>query len=214
VKIKKPIKKRNKPSRQRKYIYNCFTLTEILVAISIIGILASVALVSIGSYRSKARSAKLTASLSSAVIQMQNCWTFANGDVKSSVTGNNICYLGSSASQQSAASQYGKWPDLSQTGSDYFFVNTADQNGATAIGCKIAFAPEDSKMSENKKNYFSFFNTALAVLMPVPDTACYTKTNWYFTAYSDGAKVRICCNSTMKSCKAIDYATPCNASVN
>jgi len=88
-----------------------------MVAIGILGILAAVVLVSLSSYRKKGRSAKLIGSLNSAVASMQSCWTFADGDVVIPSSGNNICSLGSSYT--SNASQYGKWPDLPQAGSDY-----------------------------------------------------------------------------------------------
>jgi prepilin-type N-terminal cleavage/methylation domain-containing protein len=88
-----------------------FTLIEILVAIAIVGILASVVLVSMMSYRAKARSAKMLASLSSAVPSMVSCWG-NSGTVASPSSGADICDL---------SSGYGKWPSLAGDLSSYSY---------------------------------------------------------------------------------------------
>jgi prepilin-type N-terminal cleavage/methylation domain-containing protein len=86
-----------------------FTLIEIMVAIAIVGILAGAVLVSMSSYRAKARSSKLDGSLSSAVVSMQSCWTFG-GEVLAPSSDANICSLNSS---------YGKWPNISSDSYSY-----------------------------------------------------------------------------------------------
>ena len=82
-----------------------FTLIEILVAIAIIGILATVVLVSMQSYGKKARASRAMAQASSVIPSMVSCWG-NGGDV---TAGTNICSIGSG---------YGVWPTL-PTGYSY-----------------------------------------------------------------------------------------------
>lgn len=193
-----------------------FTLTEIMVAIAIVGILAAIVLVSMGSYRKRARSAKLAGSLNSAVTSMQSCWTFAGGDIYIPASNSNICYLGSSTSQQNSASQYGKWPDLSQIGSDYGYVNNINNNNCATVNCKIpiSFLPKN----EPTKSYTydsGFFNKkAYAAGGPSPTSGCFPKNGWFFAVSSASDNIKVCCNSAMKGCKVIDIGTNCSASIN
>jgi len=91
-----------------------FTLIEILVAIAIVGILAVVVLVSMTASRSKARSAKALASLSSAIPSMVSCW--GNGGIVSSPSsGGNICSL---------AASYGQWPQTAGDLSSYSYAGS------------------------------------------------------------------------------------------
>lgn len=96
-----------------------FTLVEIMVAIAIVAILASVVLVSMTSYRARARSAKALASLSSALPGMVSCWG-NGGSVASPSSGGDICSL---------SSGYGKWPNLAgDLGSYSYGGDVSDKN--------------------------------------------------------------------------------------
>lgn len=91
-----------------------FTLIEILVAITIVAILASVVLVSMKSYAVKARSAKALGQASSTIPSMVSCWG-NGGSVRSSGSG-DICDIGPG---------YGAWPDLSTIGYSYNSIPSA-----------------------------------------------------------------------------------------
>lgn len=91
-----------------------FTLIEIMVAIGIVGILAAVVLVSMTSYRAKARSAKALAQLSSAVPGMVSCWG-NSGTVNAPSSGGNICSL---------AASYGQWPQTAGDLSSYSYAGS------------------------------------------------------------------------------------------
>jgi prepilin-type N-terminal cleavage/methylation domain-containing protein len=88
-----------------------FTLMEILVAIAIVAILASVVLVSMAPMRAKARAAKAMAQLSSALPSMISCW--GNGKiVKDPVdSGGAICQ--ETGINGADIAGYGYYPDLS-----------------------------------------------------------------------------------------------------
>ena len=137
-----------------------FTLIEILVVIAITGILAAVVLVSMSSYRSKARSSKALASLSSAIPSIISCW--GNGGtvtVPPNNSSRDICSL---------AASYSQWPATSGDLSSYSY--------GSSVG---------------------------------------SKSSWYIslTSGSSNDNKRICCNSTMNSCKSLDTAaTACDAS--
>jgi prepilin-type N-terminal cleavage/methylation domain-containing protein len=191
---------------------NGFTLIELLAAIGIISVLAAIVLVSMNGYRKEARSTKLLGSLNSAVAAMQSCWSFANGDVRSPSSGSNICYLG--AAQQSNANQYSAWPNLSQIGSDYGYSNywdTPPGNSCLFSNCKFALNNElENKISNRSYENGFFVKKAQAMV----GTACFAKSSWFFVAKSDSDKVKVCCNSNMNGCKAIDYSTTCNSNTN
>ncbi len=190
-------------------------MIELMIAIAIVGILAAVALVSMISYRSKARSAKIVGALNSAVISMQNCWTFANGDVRIPASNENICYL--DTSQTTNADQYGKWPDLSEIGSDYSYINDTDNNNCSPDNCSylglIPAEKNEANFSFDFKEYL-FVKKALASHLPIPTSGCFPKSNWYFAAKSDSDNVKVCCNSKIKGCRQIDTETTCNMSIN
>lgn len=185
-----------------------FSLTEIMVVIALVGILAAVVLVSINSFRKSARGAKLASELNSAVAGMQSCWSFANGDVKSPSSGENICYLGSSLEQQNRASQYGKWPDLSQLGNDYNYGQWWDNprgNSCSEINCKISFLPNNEPEKKLSAEEF-FIKKAQAAVVA---RCCFASNFWFFTAKSASDEVKVCCNSTMKGCRVIGYDETC-----
>ncbi|TSA45765.1 type II secretion system protein [bacterium] len=137
-----------------------FTLIEIMVAIAIVAILASVVLVSMKSYGAKGRSTKALAQLSSAIPPMISCW--GNGGtitVPPNNSSRDICSL---------AASYGQWPATSGDLSSYSYGSSVS-----------------------------------------------SKSSWYisFTSGSSDDNKRICCNSTMNSCKVLDTAaTACDAS--
>ncbi len=67
-----------------------FTLIELLIVITIIGILASVVLVSLNSATKKAKIVSIKSSLNSIVVIAQMCHN-GNGVIQGGYSGNNIC---------------------------------------------------------------------------------------------------------------------------
>jgi prepilin-type N-terminal cleavage/methylation domain-containing protein len=190
-----------------------FTLVEVMVAIAIVSILAGAILTSMKGYGAKARGAKLAGSLNSVIAIMKSCRSFANGDVLLPSPGNNICSLGSS--QTSSADQYGKWPDLSQIGSDYSYINDTDNNNCATDNCKLGFLPRN----EPKKSYTSdsgFFvkKAEAGVSIPASTSGCFPKSGWYFAAGSVSDSMKFCCSSAMNGCKVISTGTNCDSSIN
>lgn len=104
-------------SEIKKYLRG-FTLIELLVTIAIISVLAAVVLISMSSFRVRARSAKALGQLSSAIPSTVSCWgnTVAPAGVNNPVGGGNICSLGNS---------YGIWP---QTAGDLSTYSYGDIN--------------------------------------------------------------------------------------
>jgi prepilin-type N-terminal cleavage/methylation domain-containing protein len=170
-----------------------FTLIEVLVAIAIVGILASVVLVSMGGYRIKANAAKINASLSSAVTSMQSCWSFGGSVYNPMNQSHNrdICSLSSS---------YGKWPDPSGTG----YVYTWELSGG------MSNLPDELRHKDYHASIFEFFiPTANAMALNF-----LSKTDWFFTAANSTDKQKICCNQKMSGCKIIESSKACDNSVN
>jgi prepilin-type N-terminal cleavage/methylation domain-containing protein len=166
-----------------------FTLIEILVAIAIVGILATVVIVNLSSYRTRARGAKISGSLSSLIPSMATCWSFS-GSVYAPSESHDICSLSSS---------YGQWPAIS--GDGYYYGEAS-----------AASLPNELQPESPSNYFFSFFIPVVkaAVLGP----SYLSKTNWYFSAANDTDKNKICCNSTMKGCKVIDYTATCDLNTN
>jgi len=99
-----------------------FTLIELLIVIAIIGILASVVLVSLSSGRTKTKDAAVLRSLSSTVSTAFSCMidesvgvsrriSWPNKSQAQNLNNDAICCNG-----DSCLGSYPKWPDLSKTG--------------------------------------------------------------------------------------------------
>lgn len=126
-----------------------FTLIEILVAIAIVAILASVVLVSMTAFRSKARSAKSLGAMSSVVPAMVSCWgngttgTEVNAPVANESGSSNICSLGSG---------YGKWPASDSGAGDLESYNYSTTNpfDKSAWGLRFRSDTDDKQVCCNK----------------------------------------------------------------
>jgi prepilin-type N-terminal cleavage/methylation domain-containing protein len=92
-----------------------FTLIEIMVAIGIISIMASVVLVSLQNYGVRARSTKAMAQLSSALPSMISC--ISNSGAVSNPSGGNLICTG--------LASYGNWPSAT----NYSYTSTAANIG-------------------------------------------------------------------------------------
>jgi prepilin-type N-terminal cleavage/methylation domain-containing protein len=212
MKTKKMKKGGIKATKRKKYIYNCFTLTEILVVIAIVGILASVALVSIGAYRAKGQSEKVKASLGSVVTSMTSCWSMG-GQAKAptkwddlSCGSSDICWNSSS---------YGKWPDLSKIG-DYVYTGESNANWTNYIGLNSAKPVFSDKGTTDDFSWLfpAAHAAAFSLCTFIPEPPCFLQNNWYFSAASEKDQKKICCNQKMKGCKIIDYSATCDNTVN
>lgn len=119
-----------------------FTLIEILIVITIIGILSGVVMVSTGGSKEKANRSAAITTLSSVLTELVICQDDGGG-INAYNTASNIC---------TEASHIEKWPDLSRTGwvatgvtvpsasnaqiAVYQF--SATKAGQTTITCKYA----------------------------------------------------------------------------
>jgi len=124
-----------------------FSLIEIMVAIAIVAILASVVLVSMTAFRSKARSAKALAQVSSVIPSMISCW--GNGGTVSAASGGaNICSL---------AASFGQWPQTAGDLGSYSYGGTI--SGSTNWFVLLTSGTENriccnSKMNSCKIQYY------------------------------------------------------------
>ena len=108
---------------QRRFgrIQKAFTLIELLIVIAIIGILASIVLVSLSSARMRSKDAAALSSMQSLFLKVSEC-ALAGGSIvhptstQTSTGGGNICSL---------ASVPGTWPDLSKTNYRYHYDTVA-----------------------------------------------------------------------------------------
>jgi prepilin-type N-terminal cleavage/methylation domain-containing protein len=175
-----------------------FSLTELLVAIAIVSILAGVVLISMSSYRNKANVSKVNTALNSAVASMASCWTFG-GKVTKPEDGADICMLGQA---------YGQWPNFSSINFYY------DGSGNNCVFCSsiVGYTPSDKNtvLGHSWKDFF--INSVSASLLPM----CLDKaTGWYFSAKSNTAGIqKVCCNKNMNGCTIIDATKTCDNSIN
>jgi prepilin-type N-terminal cleavage/methylation domain-containing protein len=108
--------------------FQAFTLIEVLIVTAMISVLAAAILVSISSQREKARLSKVLAEVSGTIQPMMMCWSDGGEVNKPTGQGGAICNI-----NDTDDTNYGTWPDLSDTGWSYEGNIISSNNWSVAI---------------------------------------------------------------------------------
>jgi len=151
---------------RKKHWRQGITLIELLIVIAIIGIVAGIIVVALSGFRSRGRSAKAQAVLSSVIPSVLSCWG-NGGQVRSPESGNNICSINGygawpiiGSDLQGGNYQYDSLPSEQHISGDkksdwYFSMSSDDKNdnlticcNSKMLGCGIIRPPKDCKISQ------------------------------------------------------------------
>jgi prepilin-type N-terminal cleavage/methylation domain-containing protein len=162
-----------------------FTLIEIMIAIAIVGILASAVMVSAKSYGIKARSVKAQAQMAAVVPNMISCWGNGGKVIKpNSAGGNGICVFGTNVV---ADSNYGTWPSFTGDMDSYDFTSSSATVAADICTLPLTcmkrdawfFYVDSTSSNDNRRICCSKVGGGCASTIKASGTACDgTSANW------------------------------------